>query len=231
MTTTSASAMVNEHGKVLAVKKIELNTTALSDIPALLDRHGVEFNDVDIANWPEYNKQTPVAQFRIAHTASYIVINYRATDSSVASTANELGWNVWEDACMEFFCSPADDGIYYNMECNCTGSVLLCGGAPRTERPAAQPEVLNTIKRWSSLGREPFAERIGTCTWQVVLVIPSSVFFMHNVDNLDGKTFRANFYKCGDKLQQPHFLSWNAINNPKPNFHLPQFFGTIVFER
>ena len=30
MTTTSASAMVNEHGKVLAVKKIELNTKALS---------------------------------------------------------------------------------------------------------------------------------------------------------------------------------------------------------
>ena len=172
-----------------------------------------------------------MAQFRIAHTGSNIVINYRATESSVASTANELGWNVWEDACMEFFCSPADDGIYYNMECNCTGSVLLCGGAPGTERPAAQPEVLNAIKRWSSLGREPFAERIGTCTWQVVLVIPSSVFFMHNVGNLDGKSFRANFYKCGDKLQQPHFLSWNAINNPKPNFHLPQFFGTIVFER
>ena len=36
MTTTSASAMVNEHGKVLAVKKFELNTTAISDIPALL---------------------------------------------------------------------------------------------------------------------------------------------------------------------------------------------------
>ena len=76
--------MVNEHGKVLAVKKIELNTTAISDIPALLDRFGVEYNDVDIANWPEYNKQTPVAQFRIAHTGSNIVINYRATESSVA---------------------------------------------------------------------------------------------------------------------------------------------------
>ena len=35
--------MVNEHGKVLAVKKIELNTTAISDIPALLDRLGVEY--------------------------------------------------------------------------------------------------------------------------------------------------------------------------------------------
>ena len=53
----------------------------------------------------------------------------------------------------------------------------------------------------------------------------------NSVGNLDGKSFRAHFYKCGDKLQQPHFLSWNAIGNPKPNFHLPQFFGTIVFER
>ena len=31
MITTSASAMVNEHGKVLAVKKIELSDTPLSD--------------------------------------------------------------------------------------------------------------------------------------------------------------------------------------------------------
>ena len=231
MATANVNAATNEHGRVLQVKKISIADVELQDMPAHLDSLGIEFEKVDVANWPEANAQTPDAQFRIAHTGDAIVINFRCTENSVASTANDMGWNVWEDACMEFFCSPADDGIYYNMECNCTGSVLLCGGAPRTERPAAQPEVLNTIKRWSSLGREPFAERIGTCTWQVVLVIPSSVFFMHNVDNLDGKTFRANFYKCGDKLQQPHFLSWNAINNPKPNFHLPQFFGTIVFER
>lgn len=231
MITTSASAMMNEHGKVLAVKKIDLNNTPISEIPALLDRLGVEFNDVDIANWPEYNLQTPKSQFRIAHTGNQIVINYRSTESSVASTANEMGLNVWEDACMEFFCSPADDGIYYNMECNCTGTVLLCGGAPGTQRPSASLATLNTIERWSSLGREPFAERVGECTWQVVLVVPAAAFFMHKIDNLSGCSFRANFYKCGDKLQQPHFLSWNAINNPKPNFHLPKFFGTIVFER
>lgn len=40
----------------------------------------------------------------------------------------------------------------------------------------------------------------------------------------------ANFYKCGDKLQTPHFLSWNPINLEKPNFHCPEFFGTLNFE-
>ena len=232
MTAATASAMVNEYGKVLVVKKIAAGNDCMpGDMPDLLDKCGVEFQDVDIANWPEYNKQTPKAQFRIAHTGDQIVINYRATEASVASTADALGWNVWEDACMEFFASPADDGIYYNMECNCTGQVLLCGGAPHTERPEAPKEILDKIVRWSSLGREPFAERVGECTWQVVLVFPADVFYLHHITDLSGLTFRANFYKCGDKLQKPHFLSWNAIATPKPNFHTPDYFGTIVFEK
>ena len=52
-------------------------------------------------------------------------------------------------------------------------------------------------------------ERVGECAWEVALVIPYSAFFLHDITSLDGKTLRANFYKCGDKLQTPHFLSWN----------------------
>jgi hypothetical protein len=48
---------------------------------------------------------------------------------------------------------------------------------------------------------------------------------------LKGKTCRANFYKCGDDLPEPHFLSWNNIIADKPDFHLPQYFGTLTFER
>ena len=40
----------------------------------------------------------------------------------------------------------------------------------------------------------------------------------------------ANFYKCGDKLQTPHFLSWNPIDLEKPNFHCPEFFGMLRFK-
>ena len=56
------------------------------------------------------------------------------------------------------------------------------------------------------------------------------IYFKHQITNLDGKTVRANFYKCGDKLQTPHFLSWNPIGLEKPNFHCPEFFGTLSFE-
>jgi hypothetical protein len=45
-----------------------------------------------------------------------------------------------------------------------------------------------------------------------------------------GATLRANFYKCGDELQVPHFLSWNPIGVETPDFHRPEFFGKLVLE-
>ena len=35
--------------------------------------------------------------------------------------------------------------------------------------------------------------------------------------------------KCGDDLTVPHFLSWNPIKTEKPDFHRPEFFGTVKF--
>ena len=89
---------------------------------------------------------------------------------------------------------------------------------------------MEKVSRWSSLGRTPFEERIGECTWEVALVIPYTVFIKHRITSLDGQTIKANFYKCGDELQTPHFLSWNPINIEKPDFHRPDFFGSLEFE-
>lgn len=131
---------------------------------------------------------------------------------------------------MEFFSIPAGDGIYYNLECNCIGTVLLAAGPERNNREAAPAEVTAQIGRWASLGRESFEEKVGVCEWEVALLIPYSVFFKHRVESLDGREVKANFYKCGDELQQPHFLSWNPIGVESPDFHRPDFFGTLDFE-
>jgi len=31
-------------------------------------------------------------------------------------------------------------------------------------------------------------------------------------------------------LDEPHYLAWSNIIAPEPNFHLPQYFGTLYFE-
>ena len=214
--------------KSLNIQKLGLNLSDLSQVPSQLDAANVAFNAIDTVNWAEFPYK-PTAEFRMVATPEGLVINYRVKEGSVAAVAPADCGNVWEDACVEFFSSPADDGYYYNVECNCAGTILIAVGKDRHVRERAPKEVLEAVKRWSSLGREPFAERVGECEWQVVLLIPYGTYFKHDFKTLDGMTIRANFYKCGDKLQTPHFLSWNPIEVKEPDFHRPEWFGELNF--
>jgi hypothetical protein len=215
--------------KNLVIKKIETGAVEASAVPALFDAQGIEWNAIACVNWAEFPYQ-PEVKFRAAHTGDAILLHYQVTEASVRAVALADDGRVWEDACVEFFLSPEGNDFYYNFECNCVTKLLLHGGPAGGERPTASEEVLKSVKRWSSLGTEPFEERVGECTWEVALVIPASAIFRHEIETFNGKTMRANFYKCGDKLQTPHFLSWAPIELPKPKFHCPEFFGELVFE-
>ena len=91
------------------------------------------------------------------------------------------------------------------------------------------PAQLGRIDRWASLGRTPFDTKNGAQAWELSLVIPVSSFFRYHIVDLSGLQMRANFYKCGDKTSRPHFLSWNPIDVPSPDFHRPDFFGQLAF--
>ena len=209
--------------KDLIIKKIETGAVEASAVPALFDAQGIEWNAIACVNWAEYPYR-PEVKFRVAHIGHAMLLHYQVTEASVRAVALADDGRVWEDACVEFFLSPEGNDFYYNFECNCAGKLLLHGGEAGSERPGASEDVLKSVKRWASLGTEPFEERVGECTWEVALVIPTSAIFRHSIDSLNGKVMRANFYKCGDLLQTPHFLSWSPIDLPQPKFHCPEFF-------
>lgn len=219
----------NNNMKELNVKKVSAANIPVESVPALLDEEKVAFQPVNTVNWEAFPYR-PDVEFRIAHTEDAILLHFKVKEASVRAVAGKDNGSVWEDACVEFFSVPAADGIYYNMECNCAGTLLIGAGAGRADRQRAPQEVLDKVQRWASLGREAFDERVGERSWEVALIIPYSAFFLHHITSLDGKSIRANFYKCGDKLQTPHYLSWNPIELEKPNFHCPEFFGMLNFE-
>lgn len=215
--------------KELKVKKVNATGIPVASIPALLDEEKISFQPIDTVNWAEYPYR-PAVEFRIAHTDNAILLHYKVKEASVRAVADKDNGPVWEDACVEFFSVPAGDGIYYNVECNCAGTLLIGAGSGRTNRQHAPQEVLDQVQRWSSLGHGVFEEQVGERSWELVLQIPYSAFFLHQISSLDGQSLRGNFYKCGDKLATPHFLSWNPIALEQPNFHCPEFFGLLVME-
>ena len=213
----------------MKVKKISVANVEVSSLPKLLDEEKIGFQPVSKVNWNEY-LYCPKVEFRVAHTEDAILLHFKVTEASVRARYGEDNGSVWTDSCVEFFSIPAGDGIYYNIECNCIGTVLVGVGPQRNNREHAPADVTVQIQRWSSLGRTPFEERVEEVTWEVALVVPYTVFFKHQITSLDGKEIKANFYKCGDELQTPHFLSWNPIEIEQPDFHRPDFFGTLEME-
>lgn len=214
----------------LTIQRIALPDMPLEEIPAYLDSLNIEATTLTNVNWERFPYQ-PEVSVRLVTTRKGLLFHWHVTENTVAAVAEIDNGSVWEDSCVEFFSIPANDGIYYNMECNCAGALLVGAGKGREGRLRAPLDVLEKVERWSSLGRDAFKEKKqGPFTWDMVLSVPYSTYFLHNIQTLEGQTIRANFYKCGDKLETPHYISWNKIDLPKPNFHCPDFFGILHFE-
>ncbi len=214
--------------KTIKIKKIDTKVTDPALVAAELDAAGVEFETIDTVNWPEFPYK-PRVDFRAAHTGDTLLINYRCTEQAVRAAAEADNGPVWEDSCVEFFVT-FDGKKYYNIECNCAGTILCATGEDRNNRTFAPAEALAGVKRYASLAGNMPADGEGEVSWEVSLIVPATTYFGSGLTSFDGVKARGNFYKCGDKLPTPHFLSWNPIGTPNPDFHRPEYFGEVEFE-
>lgn len=209
----------------LNVKRIR-SVPNVEDVAMCFDRAKIACQDVAVVNWAEYPYK-PDVKFRIAHDGDNIYMNWEVDEIEIKAVSEKDQGEVWKDSCVEFFVT-FDGTTYYNIETNCIGTVLSATGADRNNRVSVPQNLLEGIKRWSSVGNKAIDSASGK--WSMSLIIPKTVFYLDSIETLSGLTPRANFYKCGDDLKQPHFLSWNPIGNKTPDFHLPNFFGMIKFE-
>lgn len=214
----------------MKVKNIKSFVSDAASVPAVMDRLEIPFQKISNVDWPDQFPYQPEVEFRIAQVPNGLILHYKVTEDSVRAKYGQDNGSVWTDSCVEFFCQFGAGDIYYNVETNCIGTVLVGAGKGRDDRERGDIKTTGSVQRWASLGRRPFSEKLGRITWELALIVPFTAFFKHRVRGLSGKTVRANFYKCGDELQQPHFLSWNPIKLKKPNFHCPEFFGELEFE-
>ena len=156
-------------------------------------------------NWPDAFPYAPEAEFEISHSGAELHLGFRVREDAVRAVCASDGGRAW---------------------CTCIGRLLLCRGAGRHGREPLPEPLLQGIRRTSTLGADPFGLREGTCSWEVRLDIPAAVF---GLETFDGLHARGNFYKCGDGLPVPHYLSWAPVGTPRPDFHRPDFFEEIVF--
>ena len=114
----------------MKVKKISAANVEACSLPRLFDEEKIDFQPVQCVNWAEYPYK-PKVNFRIAHTKNSILLHFKVKEASVRARYGTDNGSVWTDSCVEFFSIPAGDGVYYNIECNCIGTILIGVGPTR----------------------------------------------------------------------------------------------------
>ena len=133
---------------------------------------------------------------------------------------------VWQDSCLEmFFCPEADDGRYFNFECNPNGAAFFGIGLGRLDRLRLHPWDIR-----ERLSIRPFTFDGG---WGVCFCIPVEVIrlFFPGFTLHEGHRMRGNFYTCGDDVKPMHELVWSPITNGKSDFHQSEFFGELLLTK
>jgi len=168
--------------------------------------------------------QSPVrAQAQLCYDDEALYVRLSAVEANIrAEHFGPLG-EICEDSCLEFFFSPIPGDLrYFNIECNFNGAMYLGMGSNAhnlvrfvNEEPAIIPQPEKTADGW-----------------QITYTVPYTFIrqFFPEFKAESGGHIRANFYKCGDKTEIPHFFTWNPTPIlPYASFHNPNGFGMLHF--
>lgn len=177
----------------------------------------------------------PEAQVKMMYDKDNIYLIFRVKDRNVRCMTNKINGPVWQDSAVEFFFAPDGDAPlrYFNLETNCGGTPLLHyivipgrGSERLTEEEIKQIEIAHSLPEITDPEiKEPV-------TWTLEYRIPLSLLGKYSKVSHPSKgvEWRANFYKIAENSSNPHYITWSKIDKPKPDFHVPQSFGRLIFE-
>ncbi|APD06924.1 hypothetical protein UJ101_01405 [Flavobacteriaceae bacterium UJ101] len=186
----------------------------------------VPYFKINEVNWSAYPYK-PNVNGKLAWNTKGLFLEFQVEENQLKAEQVAFMGPVHRDSCVEFFVS-IDNKHYYNFEFNAIGaryvnfrSIETREKKPFSKKVLEQIQVKSSEKLFTKVDRKK-------AKWKLNVWIPFSFFIEKNIPQ---KIIKANFYKCGDGLEIPHYLSWNAIQTKKPSFHEPDFFGELSFEK
>jgi len=178
---------------------------------------------ISIVNWPEFSARVS-SRWKLVYGEDAFFLHFKTEESHVRALHIGEERPVCEDSCVEFFVAWSE-AQYFNFEINPVATVLVQKGSARENRKNLDAVERRGLRVWGNSGVAPF-ERHELTQWEIYLVIPFSIFDLTYAE-IKQAPLKANFYKCGDLLLKPHYLSWAPVATQNPDFHRPEFFREL----
>jgi len=183
---------------------------------------------VDIYKWGDEYTPKVYAQM-VFKEGDGLYVRMECEETNPRAENTEYNSPVYHDSCMEFFCIYKPELVnnkYINFEMN-AASTYLSNYNDRNPggKTVAIKDLTDTMPTMESFKTDT--------TWGINLHVPNdTIDDIYGGKSLtEGSKLLLNLYKCGDKTEIKHYGSWAEIDNPKPNFHLPQFFCEVEIRK
>ncbi|PSL07273.1 carbohydrate-binding family 9-like protein [Cecembia rubra] len=177
----------------------------------------------------------PKTQAKLLYDEDHLYGIFQVMDKYVKSVVEDINGPVYTDSCVEFFFSPDENNplYYFNLEINCGGVALMqFSTEPHKKFKYLLPSDIEKIEIAHSLPKKVFPEIQDEVVWTIEFKMPLNMLSGYSKisDPKPGVVWKGNFYKTATFTSNPHYITWSYVDRPKPDFHLPQFFGTLIFQ-
>lgn len=176
---------------------------------------------IDQYQWTE--KEGPKAYGQMVLLENYgFLLSMTAMETNPLRRYTEDNDPVYKDSGLEAFLNfaPNNSEEYLNFEMNANSALLSQFGVKGNR------EKLNDVTAHRAICQATLEED----SWHVTLKIPMELICdVYKIEPLGiGDSFTCNFYKISEDSTIEHYASFAPIDNPKPDFHLPQFFAKAI---
>lgn len=183
--------------------------------------------EVDIFRWEKGGYEPKTYGQVVWHNDSELIVKVTCFEKEPLITKKGFMDAVCEDSCLEFFFSLDKNkpDVYVNLEANAGGAALMNINSTLKTTPKKSLDKI--------LGYVPsFVPSISDDRWSIEFRLTREELkkLFPDVEVKKGLEFSANFYKCGDKTDVPHFGMWNYVGTDAPSFHQPTYFGKLIID-
>lgn len=172
--------------------------------------------EIGVNRWAGY-AVPPKTVFKMLRTPEGIAVWLHTDETHLRAEVAEENGEICTDSCMEFFLKPDNhDCRYLNFELNPKGVLHLGIGTGRGDR--TQFDTDRAIFAIESVANEG--------DWTLKFIVPDS-FLLESFEKIS-PVCKMNVYKCGDFTDHEHYAMWSEVETVEPDFHVPDFFGTLI---
>lgn len=187
---------------------------------------------IDCYPWDQ-NGYVPKTYATVMYSKEGFHVFMISYEKEIMATRENMNDPVCRDSCMEFFFNPdpTNDDRYLNFELNPLGTLYLAIGKDRFSRILITDTAPGLFRIRPSVTKKILRSFSGPF-WSINFFIPFSFIekYYGKLNYKSGMKMTGNFYKCAEDTKYPHFGCWSEVKTKTPDFHRPEYFGSLILE-